>query len=220
MSVVSYDTKSGESPMRVYTGLTATYDYFNRELFGGQLPPCLITLQRHRGAYGYFAHRRFARLGSDERTDEIALNPALFKAGEEDDILSTLVHEMAHLWQYHFGKPSRAGYHNREWAAKMRTIGLIPSDTGKPDGAETGQRMSHYIDPEGPFARSCAAWLAQGPAVLYRDTVAEEPTAGAEARNRSKTKYTCPRCEINAWAKPNTNLVCGDCGEPMEAEEE
>jgi len=26
---------------------------------------------------------------------------------------------MAHLWQHHHGKPSRAAYHNREWASKM-----------------------------------------------------------------------------------------------------
>jgi hypothetical protein len=30
--------------------------------------------------------------------------------------LSTLVHEMAHLQQNHFGKSSRTGYHNKEWA--------------------------------------------------------------------------------------------------------
>ncbi len=35
----------------------------------------------------------------------------------------------------------------------------------------------------------------------------------------SKTKYTCPSCRANAWAKPDARLVCGDCAEPMQAEE-
>ena len=33
---------------RTYTSLDAAYDHFNRELFGGQLPACLITMQRHK----------------------------------------------------------------------------------------------------------------------------------------------------------------------------
>ena len=75
--IVSYDTnRKGRQPMianptRTYTSLDAAYDHFNRELFGGQLPPCLITMQRHKGAYGYFSGERFASLdnpaGSDRR---------------------------------------------------------------------------------------------------------------------------------------------------------
>jgi len=34
----------------------------------------------------------------------------------------------------------------------------------------------------------------------------------------SKTKYTCPDCGQNAWARPEANLMCGDCREAMEAE--
>jgi hypothetical protein len=45
-------------------------------------------------------------------------------------ILSTLVHEMVHVWQETYGNPSRRGYHNRQWAEKMREVGLQPSSTG------------------------------------------------------------------------------------------
>ena len=58
---------------------------------------------------------------------------------------STLVHEMCHLWQEDFGKPSRGGYHNRQWADKMIQVGLMPTDTGEPGGQLTGQRVTHYI---------------------------------------------------------------------------
>ena len=132
-------------PTRTYTSLDAAYDHFNRELFGGQLPPCLITMQRHKGAYGYFSGERFASLDNPEEvTDEIALNPAHFASRTPAATLSTLVHEMCHLWQHHFGKPSRSGYHNKEWAAKMREVGLIPIDTGQPGGKDTGQKVTHY----------------------------------------------------------------------------
>src|SRR5271167_1872363 len=107
-------------PTRTYSSLDAAYDHFNRELFSGQLPPCLITMQRHKGAYGYFSGNRFASLANPEEvTDEIALNPATFAARTPTQILSTLVHEMVHLWQHHGRKPSRNGYHNKEWAGQM-----------------------------------------------------------------------------------------------------
>ena len=61
-----------------------------------------------------------SRRHAEETTDEIALNPATFHDRTAEEILSTLVHEMVHLWQHHFGTPSRASYHNREWAAKMK----------------------------------------------------------------------------------------------------
>lgn len=35
----------------------------------------------------------------------------------------------------------------------------------------------------------------------------------------SKTRYTCPSCQTNAWAKPDVHLVCGECDERMVAEE-
>jgi hypothetical protein len=207
------------SPTRsTYDGLNAAYEFFNRELFGGQLPACLITMQRHKGAYGYFSGDRFASIGDPEDiTDEIALNPNHFKSRPAMSTLSTLAHEQAHLWQHHFGSPSRNGYHNKQWAAKMREIGLIATDTGEAGGKETGQKVTHMIEPGGRFERACAAFLAKHPAILYHDR-AGEGDATAKKKAASKTKFTCPDCEQNAWAKPDAHLVCGDCEKPMEAE--
>ena len=55
---------------------TEAYDFFNARLFGGRLPRCLITMQRQKKAYGYFAGGRFGTVDGAEVTDEIALNPA------------------------------------------------------------------------------------------------------------------------------------------------
>ena len=124
---------------------------------------------------------------------------------------------MVHLWQHHAGRPSRNGYHNREWAAKMRDIGLTPTDTGLAGGKATGQKMTHLVDPGGRFEKACAAFLAKHPTVLYHDRAGD----GGITRKKkaaSKTKYACPTCNLNAWAKPDANLWCGDCQEPMEAD--
>jgi hypothetical protein len=204
-----------------YQSLTAAYECFNRELFSGVLPPCLITMQRHKGAYGYFSGERFASVGNPEEvTDEIALNPAHFASRTPTATLSTLVHEMCHLWQHHFGAPSRNGYHNKEWAVKMRAVGLIPTDSGEPGGKVTGQRVTHFIEQGGNFERVCTAWLHTSQAILYHDRAGDEGARKTrKTKAASKTKYTCPACELNAWAKPDAHLICGDCSEEMEAEE-
>ena len=203
---------------QTYTSLTTAYDFFNRELFGGGLPPCLITMQRHKGAFGYFSGERFANTTDPkEVTDEIALNPAHFATRKPGEVLSTLAHEMVHLWQHHYGKQPRKGYHDKQWAAKMREIGLIPSSSGEEGGKETGQKMTHFIEKNGRYARAVSKLLIEHPAILYHDrTDDNDPTRKKKAA--SKTKYTCPGCGLNAWAKPEAPLVCGNCQEPMQAE--
>lgn len=203
---------------QTYTSLTTAFDFFNQELFNGELPACLITMQRHRGAYGYFSGERFASVADPKAiTDEIALNPLHFATQKPMNVLSTLVHEMAHLWQHHFGKRPRKGYHDRQWAAKMHEIGLIPTDTGKEGGKETGQKMDHLIEENGRFALAVQKFLAQHPTILYYDQTSERDTT-RKKKATSKTKYTCPECGLNAWAKPDAPLICGDCQKPMQAE--
>lgn len=135
--------------LKLICTLYALQDYFNRELFDGQLPRAVIVLHRHPGAAGYFAYRKFKVDG--EWIDEIALNPATFKNLSMLRLASTLVHELVHLRQAHFGKPGSDGFHNAEWAQMMRRVGLEPTATGKPGGAITGLRVTHMIIPGGLF---------------------------------------------------------------------
>lgn len=143
-----------------YAELQQAFEHFNADLFDGELRDCLITLQRERRTYGYFSSQRFVHR-SGEQTDEIAMNPSYFGIRSIRETLSTLVHEMVHAWQFHHGKPGRRGYHNREWAARMEAVGLMPSDTGEPGGRKVGERMTHYIVAGGPFDVACAELLTR-----------------------------------------------------------
>jgi predicted SprT family Zn-dependent metalloprotease len=209
-------TTSADPTTRNYNELTAAYDHFNGVLFDGRLPPCLITLQRKNKALGYFAGGRFGSRDGKEITDEIALNPTHFLGLTVENTLSTLVHEMTHLEQHHFGKPTRPGYHNKQWAGMMRAVGLIPSDTGAPGGRETGQKMTHYIEPGGRFERACTALIKDGFTLPYVELWGEGDAAKKAKKAASKTKYVCETCRANAWAKPLTLLMCGDCFERSE----
>lgn len=220
-----------------YTELQTAYDYFNRALFDEKLPSCLITLQREKRAYGYFSRERFVNsLG--EKTDEIAMNPCYFAVVPAVEIMQTLVHEMTHLWQFHFGSPGRRGYHNKEWGAKMEEIGLMPSDTGKPDGKKLGEKMSDYVIEGGHFERHCVELLATNFAITWKDRFPvreqlEQVVAGGvegvdsgelsvlgfevnpPESKQTRRKYTCEACNVNVWGKPNLHLLCGDCHLPF-----
>ena len=133
-----------------YHELQYAYNWFNTQLFNESLPNCLITLQRKSNAMGYFSAERWANSKGD-KTDEIALNPAYFANHSLKELLQTLVHEMCHQWQQHYGKPSRNGYHNKQWAEKMESVGLMPSSTGEPGGVKIGQHMGDYAIAGGEF---------------------------------------------------------------------
>jgi hypothetical protein len=197
-----------------YTPLDKAFDFFNDNLFNGKLPPCVITLHRKKGAHGYFWGSTWQERNGQQIRDEIALNPESFRGRSTPKILSTLVHEMCHMEQHHFGKPSRSGYHNKGWAQMMENVGLIPSDTGGPDGKRTGQQMTHYIEPSGHFEKACALLIEKGEVIAWEALTGND--AAKKKKAESKTKYTCPSCDLNAWGKPYINIICGECAVQLE----
>lgn len=218
-----------------FESYSQAFDYFNEVLFAGELPRCMLNFSRLSGACGYFVPKRWRR--AEDRTHEISLNPDLLHL-PAIEIMQTLVHEMCHLWQHELGKPSRAGYHNREWAAKMETVGLMPSSTGKPGGAKTGQHMADYVIHGGRFfdafgylpSECLLPWVSGREWTMTmvvpgagQDVVDPAlPDAGDDAptedpvKNRNKIKYTCRRCLANVWGKPELQIICGVCYERFE----
>lgn len=250
--------------IQAYHELQQAYDFFNEHLFNKELPDLLITLQRGRNTFGYFAPDRFSGVS---KTSELAMNPDYFGGRSLADTLSTLAHEMCHVWQYHTPvKKCRGGYHDRIWGAKMEEIGLMPSNTGMVGGKKTGQQMTHYMIENGKFQSVVYDLLKSGFSISWYDEwvsrnlvpisktdkkildnwlnktekentdlinkltktinknndivdsvldnedidlLITPPVKGAS--NRSK--YTCPKCNLNAWAKPDISLICGECEE-------
>jgi len=111
---------------------------------------------------------------------------------------------MCHEWQQHFGHPPARHYHNMEWAEKMISVGLMPSNTGQFGGKITGSRMADYIIEDGPFARTAAEFVEAEGEVPYVDLT----TAQGGRPDRSKTKFTCPQCGQALWGAPSSEVIC------------
>lgn len=198
-----------------YGALETAYNFFNERLFDGRLLPCLFVLQRGKSnRRGHFHAEIWQNAETPIHTaDEMSINPNTMQSRTLTDILSTLVHEMCHLEQHHWGEPSRNGYHNKEWGKMMDAVGLTPSNTGEPGGKRTGQQMTHYIEPNGPFEIACAELLEDGFTIpwLSVDTTPEPK----ESKPSTRTKFTCVGCKSNAWGKPELHIHCADCNVPM-----
>lgn len=205
-----------------YDLLDAAYREFNKHLFGNQLPDVMIVLHRKgKRTNGYFHAERFfdrqaAMRDSKKKKknvptyDELSLNPDSFVGRTDTAILSTLAHEMCHVWQYRCtDKFPRNGYHDKKWGAKMKEIGLYPSNTGAEGGKETGQQMTHYIIKGGTFERYALKFLKGRSIKLSSFPL---PSMSGQS-NKNKVKYSCPSCESNIWGKPGLNVRCGECDE-------
>lgn len=210
-----------------YGYLQSAFDYFNTALFGGSLSGTMLTIARKANSKGFlrpvsFTKKTHKGVDTGEFVSEISLNPDCFSGDEYDkSVMSTLVHEMAHHWQLEHGVDvPRKGYHNREWADKMKSIGLQPVgvDRGKRTGRETGHLATHDIIEGGKFDRACNGFFAVHGRGLVEGI--KHPEQGkSKSGGDSKTPWQCPKCRDRAWGKPSLVLVCGKCHVQFEKRE-
>ena len=231
-SIVRPNTRDHNLTDEAYADWYSAMDYFNDRLFEGKLPDCIISFARHKNMLGYFCVDRFESQ-SGSTAHEIAMNPAYLRPLGEAGALSTLLHELCHLWRHEFGPPNRGGgkgargYHDLVWAGKMVEVGLLPTDTGLPDGKTTGYSVSHLIVEGGLFDIDCKELLASGFKINWHDRLF--PAAGDETddeseaddnpkpkKKKDRVKFTCDECGLNAWAKPNARISCTNCGLSMQ----
>lgn len=210
--------------------LQAAFDHFNVDLFDGSLRSPLLTLQRQRKTPGYFTAERFVNRDG-EKIHELALNPTFFAVQSLQDSMKTLVLQMAFCWQYQHGTPGRRRYCNKEYGDKLQSIGLMPSNTGRPGGKMVGEKLDAVVLDDGPFEQSCArlltasfalSWLDRFPvgvrqlaetlhrlpeetrlAITQEEIVALDIQLPNEEKPKSgQVRYYCPLCmKRRVWGK-------------------
>ena len=96
----------------------------------------------------------------------------------------------------------------------------MPSDTGKAGGARTGETVSHYVLNDQPFQQASQKLLGQGFGLSWHDRATDGAVGKTPVPTNTRAKYTCPRCGLNAWAKPKIVLLCGTCRVTLRARRE
>ncbi len=216
---------------QTYSEIEQAFEFFNKELFDGRLPHCLLTLQRQHDTYGYFSASQFLNRDSGEVTHEIALNPIYFAVRSIPETLSVLVREMVTLDQLlnTKGKLPRRRYRNREWADMVEAIGLMPTDTGQPGGKRVGDSVETYIIDGGLFDLACSqlandaftlSWVDRYPpaeGVSDPAAVVEESHAGAAPASIAFAQ-TMSSGVAASDALADESQILGNSGSPFDVE--
>jgi len=211
--------------MKHFAWIEKAYQYYNKQLFYSKLPPCIFTIGEYGRAKGYMIRYAWS-VNEGEQVHQISLTKSLFD-WDHISIFATLVHEMVHLWQAEYGKPSINNYHNKEWGWKMKDVGLIPSDTGAEGGEEVGEKVSHYIEEGGrfqqAFERMPKNYFPKTTPGRIRPKISgvtgkrgnvKTPLKPTKGRT-NKLKYECPSCNQKAYGGKSLSIICGRCNLPM-----
>lgn len=163
--------------MIIYQELTKYFEKFNdmfEECLGNrlELDDIIFTLQRKNKILGYFAHKNFESQDGLFK-HEISLNPEYFTVKPKIEVLRVFCQELLQLYRVEHGDPEtlKIGFYDEEWGEFMMCVGLMPSRTGKPDGKETGKKMSSYILPDGAFIKLCNELAEQGLLIEWFDKI-------------------------------------------------
>lgn len=207
-----------------YTSIETIYDYYNKHLFDGKLSGCMLSFTRRKNTAGYFSPNSWTKRSSKTNVHEIAINPETTDL-KDHEFHQTLVHEMVHQWQEEFGTPSRKCYHNKEWAAKMVEVGLMPYNVNEPDKM-TGQSVSdrlmegeklfyliQQLEKDNFFVPLEPKRYTYRPILPVADGVGENETEEQQedtSKNGKKFKFTCS-CKTNLWGKYDLDVTCNSC---------
>ena len=199
----------------------------------------LVNMSRPtRGALGYFAPDSWDLDGL--AMSEIHLNADRGSARRQlsrgEDLLVTIVHELAHAYAYYNGikdTSNRGRYHNRRFGEIAVLLGLRIARNGDYRGYGTSQIAASYYDEYSDLVEtlSGALVLRTNPRIREAGKAAATTVgAGGDAPAQGSPKYVFATCSCNqgrgtprtvrvaagSWA--HNSIFCGICGRAFTSE--
>jgi hypothetical protein len=193
----------------------------NAELFNGELPPIVITIQSSPKAYGHYTVLPAWEVGGELR-HEINLGAGTLGRPIEETC-ATLVHECCHAYASVKGlkdTSNRGMYHNSVFRDIAIEHGLICENVGKPYGWTKTSAGDELLDlilrndlTEIKMNRiEATGWgisTVGGKAAEGGTPVAITP------RKSNYRRYICPKCGLIARTTRDAKIMCGSCMELM-----
>ena len=192
--------------------------YFNDEL---ERPVITIHTDHTGGMYGWITVGKVWSAKDGAMFREINLCAEHLNRPVER-VITTLMHEMCHLWNLERGVQDtsrRYTYHNAHFRDVAQARGLIVKQDPTYGWCIT--------EPSDEFTelvkQNCRAGCFKLERMkTYRDgtpRVTKPGTDGKEVTTtrtkQSSRKYICPACGVSVRATKEVNIVCGDCSETM-----
>lgn len=114
--------------MGAVQALTVAFNYFNKELFNGNLSMPNLTIQSagRKNALGWFWPGKWTT-EDGEVADEISISAECLGDRTVDGVLETLIHEMIHAHNHSQGIKdcNDVQYHNKKFKVACEAVGLV-----------------------------------------------------------------------------------------------
>lgn len=191
----------------------------NDKYFDGKLEEPIITVQSTPRAYGHVTVGKSWRKGQEHR-HELNIGAGTLDRPIES-IVSTLLHEMVHLWNLQTGVKdcSRGGaYHNKRFkqAAEKRDLIISYDGTIGWSITEPSEQLIDFIIEQGwsDIQMSRIEWKYI-PTGTETDNKTGTETTTITGKSSHTRKYQCPCCKNSIRATKQVNIMCIDCNEIM-----
>lgn len=189
------------------------YDFINEKFFNGELVKPVITVQScERNKFmGWFVPKKvWKETAEDGGENEINIS-ANFLNRPLIEIAETMLHEMCHHYANvnNIQDCSRSGaYHNKLFRKIADEHGLTAENVSKIGWSKTALTTeSHSL---------ISAYLINEQSIIFRLPLVK----GSRIKSCSTRKYVCPKCGTSVRATRQVNIICADCNEIMQEDEE
>lgn len=191
------------------------FGILNDNFFNGELEQPVITIQKSRSTnLGHFTLSKiWENVDTKELKYEININPIHLDRPVEE-IVGTLLHEAIHYYhKVNDIKDATNNVHNKKFKNKAEELGFIVERSKKYGYGHTtlSPELKDYIDNEIQPRPECFMYFMNIP-------MAEEKEA--KTTTKKTFKYICEKCGMEVKAKPEMNILCGNCQITLEMEED
>ena len=194
------------------------YDNLNKDYYDGKLPDIIITIQgSHKNKYyGWFGEKKWNNgvnfVDMNETENPLIVYHEINISAEHldrpiEDIVGTMQHEMIHLYcniNQIKDTSNNHVYHNKKFKEEAEKRGLI---------IEKAKTIGWSVTTPNETFKEYIKKLNVNSDVFKFCRVKEEPKAADSVKKM--ITYKCPNCGISATAKPDINIMCGNCNIKM-----
>lgn len=204
---------------RAISQIEKMYNTINTDIFQGELPIPIITVQSKPGSMGHSTVAKIWRKPGKEQTYELNIAAEVLDYPIEET-LDTIIHEMVHLYcrEHDIKECSRNGvYHNKKFKEEAEKRGLTCYHTDKYGwNTKPGDNLIEYAMEKGwseiRISRGYGFKIGGMPGSKGAKEGGAKP---GEKKTSSTRKYICPCCKQSVRATKTVNILCGECNETM-----
>lgn len=238
-------TKEVKTSTELYAKIQLVIDELDKRFFSGakkeKIPQLVFAINNkcRSCVVAYVQADALYDKKTDTKLQYMGINPDYLDRSI-GEIVSTVCHELCHVYEHAYIHIPRGGYHDKQWAELMRDCGLEPKYLNSSKTAVT-----HTIIKDGAFEKFIAEFTEKHGADFFnivsystevmkrtrkelgieddedddtpRPDNADKPI---KKYNRNKIKYVCAGCGLKVWGKSGLSIRCNECDYDLEEEAE